>query len=68
MDLDAVDQLCRAVLAARRLGCGLRLVDPDPALVELLVLSGLADLFSGLDPSSQPDGADDGGGDVGWGR
>ena len=45
IDVDAVHELCRAALAARRLGCRLTLVDPDPALLDLLELTGTVDLF-----------------------
>jgi hypothetical protein len=41
-DLDAVDALARLALAARRLGCAIRLRDADPDLVGLLALVGLA--------------------------
>ena len=40
-DLAAVDELARLALAARRLGCVLRLRDADPALLDLLALVGL---------------------------
>jgi hypothetical protein len=42
IDLAAVDGLARLALAARRLGCAIRLQDADPDLVELLALVGLA--------------------------
>jgi hypothetical protein len=41
VDLDAVDALARAALAARRLGCAIRLRDADPELLGLLGLVGL---------------------------
>ena len=41
-DLDAVDALARLALAARRLGCAIRLRDADPDLAGLLALVGLA--------------------------
>ena len=41
-DLEAVDALARLALAARRLGCAIRLRDADPDLVGLLKLVGLA--------------------------
>ncbi|WP_420450594.1 hypothetical protein [Ilumatobacter sp.] len=53
MDLDAVDELCRAALAARRLGCRVALVDPDPALLDLLRLTGAADVFD-IGPDRDP--------------
>ena len=40
-DLAAVDALARLALAARRLGCAIRLRDADPDLIGLLVLVGL---------------------------
>jgi hypothetical protein len=54
-DLTAVDVAARMTLAARRLDRGIRLRLLDPALRELLVLSGLADVVScepesGVDP------------------
>jgi hypothetical protein len=46
--------LCRLALAARRLGCRVRLLDVAPALRDLLVLAGASDLL--LDESC--DGGD----------
>lgn len=43
-DLAAVDVLARLALAARRLGCAIRLRDVDPDLAALLVLVGLAEV------------------------
>ena len=43
-DLAAVDALVRLQLAARRLGCGIRLCDTDAELAGLLVLVGLAEV------------------------
>jgi hypothetical protein len=40
-DLAAVDLLARLALAARRLGCAIRLRDADPDLLCLLALVGL---------------------------
>jgi anti-anti-sigma regulatory factor len=40
-DLEAVDVLCHLALAARGLGCRVRLLDVEPALRELLVLAGI---------------------------
>jgi hypothetical protein len=40
-DLAAVDELARLALAARRLGCAIRLRDADPDLLDLLALVGL---------------------------
>jgi hypothetical protein len=55
VDVAAVDAVARLALAARRLDRGLRLRGAPPALRELLVLAGLADVVlcgpeSGLDP------------------
>ena len=41
VDLAAVDALARAALAARRLGCAIRVRDADPELLGLLALVGL---------------------------
>lgn len=41
-DLTVVDDLARLELAARRLGCSIRLRDPGPRLLGLLDLVGLA--------------------------
>lgn len=54
-DLAAVDALARVALTARRLGRGIELRDATPALRELLLLVGLAEVVrcepaSGLDP------------------
>ena len=43
-DLAAVDVLARLALAARRLGCRIRLADADPDLLGLLELVGLVGL------------------------
>jgi hypothetical protein len=40
-DLRVVDELARLQLAARRLGCSIRLQDPIPGLSQLLDLVGL---------------------------
>ncbi len=44
-DLTLVDGLARLQLAAHRVGCAIRLVEPSEALRELLHLVGLADLL-----------------------
>lgn len=44
VDLAAVDGLARLALAARRLGCTIRLDEADPELVGLLALVGLAEV------------------------
>ena len=43
-DLGAVDVLARVALAARGLGCAIRLCDADADLADLLVLVGLAEV------------------------
>lgn len=43
-DLAAVEEVARLALAARRLGCSIRLRHAGPALSELLDLVGLADV------------------------
>jgi glycerophosphoryl diester phosphodiesterase len=40
-DLRAVDELCRLVLAARRLGCRVHVTSLDAELCRLLVLAGV---------------------------
>ena len=45
-DLTVVDALAHLVLTARRAGWELRLVDPDPALVSLLLFVGLGELLA----------------------
>jgi hypothetical protein len=47
LDLGAVDELAQLQLAARRLGCSIRLRDPCAELLDLLELVGLADLVNG---------------------
>lgn len=46
-DLALVDALARLQLAARRLGCSIRLRDASRELHELLDLAGLGDLVAG---------------------
>jgi hypothetical protein len=41
-DLRTVEALCELQLAARRLGCTIRVHDPSPELRDLIVLAGLA--------------------------
>lgn len=48
-DLTVVDELARLQLAARRLGCSIRLGDACIELVELLDLVGLDDVVGGTD-------------------
>ncbi len=55
LDLAAVDHLARLQVAARRLGCSVRLRSPTPGLLDLLDLVGLADVVVGdeLDGSGE---------------
>ena len=46
--LDSIDDLCRLVLVAHRLGCKVSIEVGDPTLVELLELAGIAALVSDL--------------------
>jgi hypothetical protein len=55
-DLDAVDQLCRMQLAARRLGCRIVLADVDERLRDLITFLGIADVLLGAEPVSAPEG------------
>jgi STAS domain-containing protein len=57
-DLDAIETLARLALAARRLGCQVRLENAPPNLRDLLAFVGLADVVpcstpSGLEPVGQ---------------
>jgi hypothetical protein len=61
-DLALVDQLTRLQLAARRLGCEIRLRDPCVELLELFNLLGLGEIVTGL---RQPSGQAEGGEQVG---
>lgn len=45
VDLQAVDELCRLAVAARRLDCTLHLSGAGPRLRELLDLAGLSDVL-----------------------
>ena len=47
LDLSVVDDLARLQLAARRLGCSIRLRAPDGQLLELLDLAGLGAVVPG---------------------
>ena len=56
-DLRAVDDLCRLVVVARRLGCGVHLTGADADLRSLLDLAGVGDLLCGCEAdASVPDG------------
>lgn len=45
-DLDAVEELCRLALNARRLGCRVQFLDVDPALRDLLCLAGVGEMVA----------------------
>jgi hypothetical protein len=45
-DLDAIDAVARLALAARRLGCGVRLENASPELHDLVAFVGLDDVVS----------------------
>lgn len=53
-DLGLVDELARLQLAARRLGCSIKLRHACPELLELLEIVGLSDVVSGGDEPSLP--------------
>ena len=60
-DLGAIDALARACLAARRIGCELRLSDASAELRDLLELAGLAEAVpcvegSALEADGKPEG------------
>ena len=63
VDLGVVDLLARLVLAARRVGCSLRLRDPGGRLGELLGLTGLGEVILGRpsDAVGQVEGGEEGG-------
>ncbi len=44
-DLETVDEVARLQLAAKRLGCEIRLLDAKPELWELLELAGLTEVM-----------------------
>jgi hypothetical protein len=52
-DLRLVDELARLQLAARRVGCGIRLRGTCPELSSLLVLTGLAEVV-GVETAADP--------------
>jgi hypothetical protein len=52
-DLQAVDQLCRLAVAARRLGCRIHLADADADLRALIDLAGVDDVL-GRCPARSP--------------
>jgi hypothetical protein len=55
IDLALVDDVARWQLAARRLGCSIRLRDADPDLLDLLDLVGL-----GVEVGGEPEGGEEG--------
>ena len=57
-DLSAVDALARLQLAARRLGCSIRLRETCAELVELLDLAGL---LGCLEVGGEPEGGEEAG-------
>ncbi|HYN32923.1 MAG TPA: hypothetical protein VES40_09875 [Ilumatobacteraceae bacterium] len=63
-DLQAVDELCRLVVAARRLGCDVHLTGVDPDLRALLDLAGVADLICGCPAGEAVHHPDDSGVDL----
>jgi len=66
LDLAVVDQLARLQLAARRLGCSVRLRAADPGLLALLDLVGLAEVLVGDgDSSGEASGEAEGGEEAG---
>lgn len=62
-DLSMVEAVARLQLAARRLGCSIRLRDPCPELRELLDLVGLADLVAEASGLAQEAGREAEGGE-----
>jgi anti-anti-sigma regulatory factor len=67
VDLDAIDTLARLALAARRLGCRVRVENAPPDLRDLVVLVGLADVLpcsprSGLEAGGQAEQRKESGG------
>jgi anti-anti-sigma regulatory factor len=47
----AVDELCRLVMVARRLGCGVHLTGVDPELRSLFELAGVAEMMCECTPA-----------------
>ncbi len=60
-DLAAVDELARLALAAKRLGCSIRLREPCAELLALLDLAGLNDAFGVAGNPGQVAGEAEGG-------
>lgn len=63
-DLQAVDELCRLAVVARRLGCRVHLTGVDPDLRSLLDLAGVADLLCECPPDERDLIPDDTGADL----
>jgi hypothetical protein len=59
-DLGVVDQLARWQLAARRMGCSIRLCGADAELSGLLDLAGLSEIVQvgDLEPGGEPEGSE----------
>lgn len=64
-DVTVADELARLAVAARRLGCSIRLRNASGELVELLDLLGLADLLCGRNPVELEVGREAEGGEQG---
>lgn len=60
-DVSLVDRVARLRVAARRLGFELRLVNAEPALVELVDLCGLSGAL-GVEVKRQPEEGEEAGG------
>ena len=66
-DLDAIEALARLALAARRLGCGVRLENAAPDLRRLVAFVGLAGILpcstaSAIEPGGQAEQREEPGG------
>jgi hypothetical protein len=66
-DLEAIDAIARLALAARRLGCGVRLEHASPDLRDLVAFAGLAEILpcptdSVAEPARQPEQREEPGG------
>lgn len=55
LDLTAVDELCRLVLAGQRLGCTVKLAGASDELRALLDLAGVSGLLLEHDPDPDPE-------------
>lgn len=55
VDLRAVDELCRLVVAARRLGCRVHVEVTDPELRDLLDLAGVSSALADPETYHAPD-------------